>query len=255
MIYKKVFTLIIMLIAVLNAQDLDSVLYRQKCFESAISRVETNHKNILDQYVYEKIWIPSTESIEFYTFKIPYKIERLPGHEVAVLYICVGTGSLYPYNLGSIEFSKRVKYQKTIWKKINGKYLIIDTDLLYLNIDNYFKYFVENINDFKKQLKNSEYVKNTLKSISTFDYDIDTTGYSLLSRDDIQRIRYTIYARHGKCFSDPKWREYFRSKIWYKENPNYSDSLLTDRDKRNIRLLRQLEENAKKIHHSRFLEE
>jgi len=63
-----------------------------------------------------------------------------------------------------------------------------------------------------------------------------------LSLRDLRLLRNTIYARRGRPFKSQVIREHFKNMRWYKENVAYSDKLLTDTDRRNVRLIRSVEE-------------
>ena len=78
--------------------------------------------------------------------------------------------------------------------------------------------------------------------------DADVAGLSL------QQINYAkneIYARHGRMFDSQELQDYFNSKSWYKGiysasdfDANYSGSLLTDVERKNVEFLRNAENNA-----------
>ena len=58
-------------------------------------------------------------------------------------------------------------------------------------------------------------------------------------------VRNQIFASYGKSFKDHQLQEYFNKKTWYKINPQYNDSLLTDIDKYNISLILKIEKEIK----------
>jgi len=60
-------------------------------------------------------------------------------------------------------------------------------------------------------------------------------------QDKLDILRNEIYARYGRPFSNPKYREYFTSQSWYVEKQNYSDSWLTAEDKKLIELIVSIE--------------
>jgi hypothetical protein len=65
------------------------------------------------------------------------------------------------------------------------------------------------------------------------------------SRDELRVMRNEVFARHGKIFQNPDLSGYFTRKSWYSQNLKYSDSLLTDVDKENIRIIQEHENSAK----------
>ncbi len=64
-----------------------------------------------------------------------------------------------------------------------------------------------------------------------------------LSRRDLRLLRNTVYARHGRPFTSELLTMYFDNKSWYSLNPAYTDALLTDIDKRNIQMIRSVEDS------------
>ena len=79
-----------------------------------------------------------------------------------------------------------------------------------------------------------------IKTLTMYDgdYIIKDSGTRLLTQNDIAGFskdtlalaRNEIFARHGRPFSTPKYKEYFSQKSWYKVNPNYN----LDDDKSNL---------------------
>lgn len=64
----------------------------------------------------------------------------------------------------------------------------------------------------------------------------------MLSLRDLRLLRNTIFARRGRSFKSLVLQEHFARMPWYKPDPKYTDKLLTKTDKRNIELIRQVEE-------------
>ena len=63
-----------------------------------------------------------------------------------------------------------------------------------------------------------------------------------LSGRDLRILRNTIYARRGRPFKSPVLQEYFKDKDWYHEDAKYTDARLTDVDRRNVGLIKSVEE-------------
>ncbi len=63
-----------------------------------------------------------------------------------------------------------------------------------------------------------------------------------LSIRDLRLLRNAIYARRGRPFKSPILREHFHGMKWYRENAAYTDKLLSETDRRNVRLIRSVEE-------------
>ena len=61
------------------------------------------------------------------------------------------------------------------------------------------------------------------------------------SKAELNIMRNEIYARHGKMFSSPDLQDYFSRKPWYREDPAYTDSMLSDIDRENIKIIREYE--------------
>lgn len=68
-----------------------------------------------------------------------------------------------------------------------------------------------------------------------------------ISKEELKIARNEIYARHGRKFQSQDLQEYFDSKAWYQgtiEPANFSESLLNDFEKKNIKLIQKAEETA-----------
>ncbi len=55
-----------------------------------------------------------------------------------------------------------------------------------------------------------------------------------LSPEELRILRNTIFARHGRTFQDPALQAHFEKQWWYAPNPNYSDAMLTDDDRKMV---------------------
>ncbi|MBU3849110.1 MAG: YARHG domain-containing protein [Candidatus Treponema excrementipullorum] len=62
-----------------------------------------------------------------------------------------------------------------------------------------------------------------------------------LDKSQLRVLRNAVYARHGRTFKSVDLQSLWECYTWYKKNPNYSDSLLTDIDKYNIELIQNYE--------------
>lgn len=63
-----------------------------------------------------------------------------------------------------------------------------------------------------------------------------------LSRRDLRILRNTVYARHGRIFKSPVLQQWFDDKDWYEPDPSFDESRLTAIDKKNVRLIRSVED-------------
>jgi hypothetical protein len=62
-----------------------------------------------------------------------------------------------------------------------------------------------------------------------------------LSKQQLRRLRNSIYAQYGKQFKSKELQQYFNKQWWYSKNPDYSDKLLTKEDLKAISTLVKLE--------------
>lgn len=65
--------------------------------------------------------------------------------------------------------------------------------------------------------------------------------------EDARKLRNEIYARHGKVFKDRWLQSYFKSFDWYKPNPRYSDSALTEVERQNAAAIAAYEKKATSV--------
>ncbi len=91
-------------------------------------------------------------------------------------------------------------------------------------------------------------IPENLKSVESFltppDRMITAAELQGKSKAELRVMRNEVYARHGKVFQSPDLHDYFTQKPWYSQNPSYSDSLLSDVDKENIRIIQEAEGKA-----------
>ncbi len=62
--------------------------------------------------------------------------------------------------------------------------------------------------------------------------------------EDASQMRQEIYARHGKVFKEPWLQKYFSSFDWYKADPSFTETALTDVEKKNIATIAAYEKRA-----------
>jgi hypothetical protein len=65
--------------------------------------------------------------------------------------------------------------------------------------------------------------------------------------EDAKRLRQEIYARRGNIFKDKWLQKYFASFSWYKANPQFTEGLLSDIEKRNIATIKAYEGKAESL--------
>lgn len=62
--------------------------------------------------------------------------------------------------------------------------------------------------------------------------------------EDLRVLRNELYARKGRIFKDAELQKYFAAQPWYKPNPDFKDDMLTEREYKNLAVIRQAEETA-----------
>ncbi len=74
---------------------------------------------------------------------------------------------------------------------------------------------------------------------------LDASEISSLSNEQLALARNEIFARHGYLFQNQKYADYFNSKSWYVQNPNFSGDLeeLNAYERYNVNLI-QMEETT-----------
>lgn len=65
-----------------------------------------------------------------------------------------------------------------------------------------------------------------------------------LFTEELRVLRNEIYARHGRVFKDAELQKTFAAMTWYKPNPEYNDSMLTETEKANLKLIVEAEKSA-----------
>lgn len=68
----------------------------------------------------------------------------------------------------------------------------------------------------------------------------------LKTPDELELLRYFIYAKHGKVFNNQKIREYFNNQSWYKPDPKYSEEMLSKTEKDNAMLIYNIESQKRR---------
>jgi len=98
----------------------------------------------------------------------------------------------------------------------------------------------------QEQIKNAlcpedYFAYNGLK-FSKLDSKLTEEDLKELDKAQLRIMRNAVYARHGRTFKSVDLQSLWECYTWYKKNPNYSDSLLTDIDKYNIELIQKYEQ-------------
>lgn len=67
---------------------------------------------------------------------------------------------------------------------------------------------------------------------------------ALWDDEQLPYYRNEIFARYGRYFNTPKYMEHFSAMGWYKVNKNFEESMLEDRDRKNVELILSIERPA-----------
>lgn len=85
--------------------------------------------------------------------------------------------------------------------------------------------------------------RSPLEDPAALDRLLTLKQLSDLSRRDLRILRNTIYARRGRPFKSAILQQYFSDMDWYDIDSAYSDKKLTETDRRNIKLVRSVEDS------------
>src|SRR6266542_6853184 len=80
-----------------------------------------------------------------------------------------------------------------------------------------------------------------VKNWETFDFahkSIGPADSSGLSIEDLKLVRGIVFGKHGRVFKDPDIRRYLESRSWYKADPNFQNSVLSDTERHNLDVIR-----------------
>lgn len=84
--------------------------------------------------------------------------------------------------------------------------------------------------------------RNPLEDPRLLDEQLTVAQIDEMSRRDLRLLRNSIYARRGREFKSPVLQMYFAEKTWYEPNPDFTEAMLTEVDKRNIKLVQSMED-------------
>ena len=62
------------------------------------------------------------------------------------------------------------------------------------------------------------------------------------NKKELRLIRNEIFARYGRVFKSEDLKQYFSKKCWYEINNDYNDNLLSEIDRRNVSLIKSIED-------------
>ncbi|HEY0077199.1 MAG TPA: YARHG domain-containing protein [Pyrinomonadaceae bacterium] len=86
--------------------------------------------------------------------------------------------------------------------------------------------------------------QESLKAWETFDFAnqaIAPAAIKDLDSYELKLLRGLVFGRRGRVFKDPDIRNYLQERDWYKPNPEFQNSMLTETERRNLDLIRLAE--------------
>lgn len=89
--------------------------------------------------------------------------------------------------------------------------------------------------------------KGTLPDYSGFwgnEKEVNVLDLAEFYPERLPYIRNEIYARYGRPFTTPAYKEYFLGKSWYRVREDYSDAWLSKTDVKNAEFIRSIEQPA-----------
>ncbi|MBK7860920.1 MAG: YARHG domain-containing protein [Archangiaceae bacterium] len=86
---------------------------------------------------------------------------------------------------------------------------------------------------------------NALEEPSKLDKLLKLSDLDDFSPRDLKLLRNAVFARRGRPFKTPLVQGHFKTVTWYRADPAYKDSRLTDIDKKNVQLILSLEKRLR----------
>ncbi len=86
--------------------------------------------------------------------------------------------------------------------------------------------------------------QDRLEKWNEFDFassSIKKADIAELELYELKLLRGIVFGRHGRVFKDVAIKKYLAERPWYKENPEFQNSLLNDVERRNLDLIRDAE--------------
>jgi hypothetical protein len=204
-------------------------------------------ENLTENYIFLGGEIDNTNFhiVDYYSTQI-IKIQN----NSAEVYIILNR--LAEINVRDISIKNDNPKLNFLLKKIDNKWKIdglrnyaffrlFDSDefrYIYIIFDSYFP------NEETKDTYNFPLLTSLYNNLSIFyrtRFQFSSKYLSKLSPTELQITRNEIFAHYGRPFTTEWLKKYFNEKPWYKENPNYSDQLLTENDKKNMEIILKVE--------------
>ncbi|HEY6118982.1 MAG TPA: YARHG domain-containing protein [Pyrinomonadaceae bacterium] len=86
--------------------------------------------------------------------------------------------------------------------------------------------------------------QDSMQRWENFDFahtSLSAAEVSKLPPEDLKLMRGIIFGRHGRLFKDSDIQFYLKDKPWFHHNPDFSNSMLNDVERRNLDLIRDAE--------------
>lgn len=83
-----------------------------------------------------------------------------------------------------------------------------------------------------------------LEDPSRLDFVLSLADLDQMSRRDLRLLRNLVYARRGRPFRSDILARYFSAMEWYRPDERYTDRRLTGVDRKNIKLIRSVEDQV-----------
>ena len=87
----------------------------------------------------------------------------------------------------------------------------------------------------------SAHAQDTLDAWKDFDFankTIKSAEINPLALEDLKLLRGIVFGRHGRVFKDAEIKTYLEAQNWFKPNPDFNNSMLTETERRNLDVIR-----------------
>jgi len=85
------------------------------------------------------------------------------------------------------------------------------------------------------------FAQDTIDALKDLDFgktSLKQAQVQKLETWDLQLLRGVIFGRHGRVFKNGEIKSYLEEQSWYKPNPDFTNSMLNDTERRNLDLIR-----------------
>ena len=221
----------------------DKQKYKYKDFDFYIADFDFDGYQDIIYIVYGSVW---DTIIESYSFK----------NEGKNLFTISNVGDYKPleFKFSWLEYAIVNEKRGFLIKYVDDVFLSDNKDYKFLGKTNNSSFFYWSPSEQKyildesvtqDQIKNAiipddYFAYNGLK-FSKLDSKLSLSDLEGLDKAQLRLMRNAVYARHGRTFKSIDLQSLWECYTWYKKNPNYTDDLLTETDKYNIKLIQEYE--------------